>query len=267
MPYCDPNPPPYPGGGGLYARRRATFAALELFAADAAAARPEADHAAADHASRLARAIALDDDDDTDDDARDANIVDPRAVRTSIARARAKDVPADVDARDAHPDAPIAVVTAFARVTALDTPRKTNNDIPVVSTRALSLSRSRARRNLTFFSISSLQLFANYLFEIHPPRARVGRRARRSEKLFTRSSVSLVVRILRRERARRSVSRSVRDGGGVSVEGCASSRRLSRVSRARTARESRDETKRETRRVARRIASRHARNLSPRRGR
>lgn len=263
MPYCDPNPPPYPGGGGLYARRRATVAALELFAA-AAAARPEADHADADHASRLARAIALDDDDDTDDDARDANIVDPRAVRTSIARARAKDVPADVDARDAHPDAPIAVVTAFTRVTALDTPRKTSNDIFVVSTRALSLSRSRAPRNLTFFSFSSFTTIRK-LFEIHPPRARVGRRARRSEKLFTRSSVSLVVRILRRERARRSVSRSVRDGVGVGVEGCASARRLSRVSRARPTRDPRDETQRETRRVAsRRVETRTKSFTAPR---
>ena len=161
MPYCDPNPPPYPGGGGLYARRRATFARLKLSVA-ADAARPDADRAAADHASRLARAIALDDDDDTDDDddARDANIVDPRVVRTSIARARAKDVPADVDARDAHPDAPIAVVTAFARVTALDTPRMTSNAITVVSARAFSLALARARRCLTFFSYSSLQLFA-----------------------------------------------------------------------------------------------------------
>jgi hypothetical protein len=98
---------------------------------------------ATDHASRLARAIALDDDDD-DDAARDAD-VDPRAVRASIARARAKDVPADVDARDAHTD----TVAAFARVTALETPRKTPHVISDAVVSSLSRARSFARRFLT----------------------------------------------------------------------------------------------------------------------
>ena len=52
---------------------------------------------ATDHASPLARAIALDDDEHDDEHARDAD-VDPRAGRAS-SRARARDVPADVDAR------------------------------------------------------------------------------------------------------------------------------------------------------------------------